>query len=186
MSELANERGYYRELMDFVQAIVWRGSAQTYQFTFISSYAEALLGYPVQRWIEEPTFRRDHIHPEDRDWALELCGRATKEKKRHEFDYRMIAADGRVVWLHDVVHVVVENDQPVELIGVMVDITEKKHAEEVLRRRQDQLRTIIDAIPQQIWCGLPDGSIDFANERWRSYLGLALEGMQNEAVHKIL
>ena len=186
MSELANEREYYRELMDFVRAIVWRGSALTYQFTFVSSYAETLLGYPVQRWIDEPTFWRDHIHPEDRDWATEFCDRATREKRTHEFDYRMIAADGRVVWLRDVVHVVVENDQPKELIGVMVDITERKDAEEALRRSQDQLRTIIDAIPQQIWCGRPDGSIDFANERWRSYMGLTLEEIQDDGWQKML
>jgi formate hydrogenlyase transcriptional activator len=186
MSELANEREYYRELMDFVRAIVWRGSALTYQFTFVSSYAETLLGYPVQRWIDEPTFWRDHIHPEDRDWAMEFCDRATREKRTHEFDYRMIAADDRVVWLRDVVHVVVENDQPKELIGVMVDITERKDAEEALRRSQDQLRTIIDAIPQQIWCGRPDGSIDFANERWRSYMGLTLEEIQDDGWQKML
>jgi formate hydrogenlyase transcriptional activator len=186
MSELTNDRGYYRELMDFVQAIVWRGSAQTFQFTFVSSYAETLLGYPVQRWIDEPAFWRDHIHPDDRDWAMEFCDRATREKRTHEFDYRMIAADGRVVWLHDAVHVVVENDQPKELIGVMVDITEKKDAEEALRRSQDQLRTIIDVIPQQIWCGLPDGSNDFANERLLSYVGLSQEELRGDGWLKIL
>jgi formate hydrogenlyase transcriptional activator len=186
MSELANESTCYRELIGFVQAIVWRGSAETFQFTFVSPYAETLLGYPVRRWLDEPTFWADHIHPEDRDWALKFCVAATREKKAHEFDYRMIAADGRVVWLRDLVHVLVENDQPKELIGVMVDITEKKDAEEALRRSDDQLRLTIDVIPQQIWCGLPDGSINFANQRWRSYMGLTLEGLKGDGWQNML
>ncbi|HEY6248784.1 MAG TPA: PAS domain-containing protein [Candidatus Angelobacter sp.] len=95
LRSLANERDRYRELVDCVQAIVWRGSAETFRFTFINSYAETLLGYPVHRWLDEPSFWKDHIHPEDREWAVEFCAKATREKRAHEFDYRMLAADGR-------------------------------------------------------------------------------------------
>jgi formate hydrogenlyase transcriptional activator len=186
MSELANESTYYRELIGFVQAIVWRGSAKTFQFTFVSLYAETLLGYPVQRWLDEPNFWRDHIHPDDRESTVAFCAKATNEKRSHEFDYRMIAADGRVVWLHDLVHVVVENDQPTELVGVMVDITEKKQAEEALAQSETRLRLTIDAIPQQIWSSPPDGSVDFANQRWRSYLGLGLEKLKGDGWQEML
>jgi formate hydrogenlyase transcriptional activator len=184
--ELAQERDRYRELLDLLQAIVWRGSAQTFQFTFISPYAEALLGYPTQRWLDEPNFWREHIHPDDREWTVEFCAKATKEKRSHEFDYRMIAADGRVIWLHDVVHVIVEGDQAAELIGVMVDITEKKQAEEALAQSESRLRFTIDAIPQQIWSSPVDGSNDFANQRLLSYVGMSLEQLKGDGWEKIL
>jgi len=185
-NELIQERDRYRGLLDCVPAIVWRGSAQTFQFTFISPYAETLLGYPAQRWLDEPDFWRNHIHPDDRELTVAICAKATNEKRSHEFDYRMVAADGRVVWLHDLVHVVVENDQPTELIGVMVDITDKKQAEEALAQNENRLQLTIDAIPQQIWSSPPDGSVDFANQRWRSYLGLGLEKLKGDGWQEML
>ena len=185
-NELVQEHDRYRELLDYVQAIVWRGNAQTFQFTFISPYAETLLGYPVQRWLDEPNFWSDHIHPDDRESAVAFCAKATNERRSHEFDYRMIAADGRVVWLHDLVHVVLENGQPTELIGIMVDITEKKKAEEELAQSENRLRLTIDAIPCQIWSGPADGSLDFANERWRTYMGLRLDELKGNGWQNML
>ncbi len=129
---------HYRQLVETVQAIVWRADARTFQFSFVSKEAESLLGYPVERWTAEPTFWTDHIHPDDREWAVSFCAKATQEKKPHEFEYRMIAADGRVIWLRDIVRVVVENDRAKELIGVMVDITERKRAEGELSQRVRQ------------------------------------------------
>src|SRR3954447_3427204 len=72
---LMQERDRYRELFDYVPAIVWRGNAQTFQFTFISPYAEILLGYPVQRWLAEPNFWKDHIHPDDREPTVAFCAK---------------------------------------------------------------------------------------------------------------
>jgi PAS domain S-box-containing protein len=106
---------------------------------FISKQAERVLGYPVERWLSEPTFWRDHLHPEDREWALQFCQTATAEKRDHEFEYRIIAADGRVVWLHDLVTVVVEGDRVTRVRGVMVDLTNRKQAEEALRQAQADL-----------------------------------------------
>ena len=126
------------QILDSIQAIVWRGDPRTFQFTYVSGEAEALLGYPCERWTTEPTFWADHIHPEDREWAVSFCAKATAERRTHEFEYRMIAADGRVVWLRDIVRVVVEDDQVRELIGVMVDVTERRRVEEEAERKRRQ------------------------------------------------
>jgi PAS domain S-box-containing protein len=63
----------------------------------------------------------------------------------HEFEYRMIAADGRVVWLRDIVAVHVEDNRPVALRGVMVDITENKRAEAELQDKEAQYRGIFES-----------------------------------------
>ncbi len=106
--------------------IIWRGDARTFQFKYVSQEAEEILGYPVSRWIDEPTFWIEHIHPDDRDWAPSFCARATADCEDHDFEYRMIASDGRVVWLRDIVRVSLEDGVPVELYGVMVDITDRR------------------------------------------------------------
>jgi PAS domain S-box-containing protein len=119
----------YEQLVASLDGIVWELDARTFLFTFVSQQAERLLGYPMEQWLA-PGFWVDHLHPDDRAWAVEFCQRATRERRNHDFEYRMIAADGRTVWLRDVVSVIVEGDVATKLRGVMVDVTERKRAEE--------------------------------------------------------
>jgi len=129
----------FRDLVNSVEAIVWEATVPSFQFSFISKEAERVLGYPVERWLSEPTFWKDHVHPEDREWALQYCQTATAEKRNHQFEHRMIAADGSVVWLRDLVTVVVEGDRVTRVRGLMVDLTNRKKAEEALRQARADL-----------------------------------------------
>lgn len=110
--------------------------AQTFAFTFVSPQAERMLGYPLARWTEEPTFLPDHIHPDDRERAVNFCMQNTKALRNHELEYRMIAADGRVVQMQEIATVVVEQNQAVRLRGLILDITKQKMLEEHLRQTQ--------------------------------------------------
>jgi len=121
-------------LLQTLRVIVWRGDPDSFRFTYVSPAAVAILGYPVERWLDEPDFWTDKMHPGDRDWALNYCLKSTEALTDHEFEYRMLASDGRTVWLKDIVHLIVENGRPVESVGVMVDITDRKRAEEAERR----------------------------------------------------
>lgn len=139
---LRRSQKQYHDLIQSIDGIVWEADAETFRFTFVSDDAERILGFPARTWIEEPHFWSDHIHPEDREWAIRLCTKATEEKRPHRFEYRMTAADGRVVWLGDIVSVVVENGKAVKLRGVMIDITQRREAEEGARRNHDRIRTL--------------------------------------------
>ncbi len=147
LEERVRERtGRFRDLVNSVEGIVWEADAATFQFSFVSEQAERILGYPVERWLSEPTFWKDHLHPHDREWAVPFCERATGENRDHDFEYRMIAADGRVVWLHDLVTVVVDDGRATQLRGVMVDITDRKHAETALQERAGLLDLTHDTV----------------------------------------
>jgi two-component system cell cycle sensor histidine kinase/response regulator CckA len=135
------------DLIATIDGIVWEADASTFSFTFVSAQAERLLGYPTRRWVEEPTFWLDHMHPDDRDEAKSFCLACTREGRDHQFDYRMRAADGRIVWLHDVVTVISEAGRPVKLRGVMVDITGRKDAEAARERTQALLSSIVEHSP---------------------------------------
>ena len=113
-----------RELLDDLDAIVWEADPQTVQFSFVSQKAERLLGYPVQRWLDEPDFRVNLIHPEDREWVLATWAAAVQDVRHNMFDYRVVAADGRILWIREILHVT--GDAPgraSRLTGVMLDIT---------------------------------------------------------------
>jgi PAS domain S-box-containing protein len=129
----------FRDLVNSVEGIVWEADVPSFRFSFISEQAERVLGYPVDRWVSEPTFWKDHVHPEDQEWTLQFCQNATAEKRDHQFEYRMIAADGSAVWLRNLVTVVVEGDRITRVRGLMVDLTNRKQAEEGLRQAQADL-----------------------------------------------
>ncbi|HWO29177.1 MAG TPA: PAS domain S-box protein [Candidatus Acidoferrum sp.] len=70
--------------------------------------------------------------------------------------------------------------------ALRTEIAEHERAREDLRRSEDRLRLVIDTIPQQIWSGPPDGSLDFCNAQWRFYMGLTQEELQGEGWQRML
>lgn len=119
-------------LINTIDGIVWECDAKTFAFNFISQKVEKILGYTAEEWLESKTFWVDHIHPEDRKWTTDYCTLKTKENLNHDFEYRMIAKNGAVVWLKDIVNVISKNDQALSLRGIMIDITTTKEAEKDL------------------------------------------------------
>jgi two-component system, LuxR family, sensor kinase FixL len=127
-----------RFLLESTHAIPWVADAQTWRFTYVGPQAGALLGYPHEAWFE-PDFWVTHIHADDRQAALAFCLEHSRKHADYEFEYRMVAADSRTVWIHDIVHVVAENGRPVLLRGFMVDVTARRQAEEESRSLREQL-----------------------------------------------
>ncbi|OGL09475.1 MAG: hypothetical protein A3I14_02640 [Candidatus Rokubacteria bacterium RIFCSPLOWO2_02_FULL_73_56] len=128
-SEASEQR--FRDLVESLDAIVWEADAETCGLTFVSRSAEALLGYPAARWLAEPAFVAEHLHPDDREATVALCRAATLDAADHQLEYRMIGADGRIVWIHDTVRVLRDADGRGRLLrGVKVDITALKRAQQ--------------------------------------------------------
>ena len=130
-------------LLEATNVVPWEADAQTWTFTYVGPQAEALLGYPPKRWYEKD-FWASHIHPEDRESAIDFCQTSSKTLTDFEFEYHMIAADGRTVWLNDVVNVIAENGTPRLLRGFIKDITDRKLAEEALREAYEQLEARVE------------------------------------------
>jgi PAS domain S-box-containing protein len=130
----------YEGLVNSIDGIVWRAELPSLQFTFVSPQAERFLGYPTRCWLDDPNFWQDHIHSEDRARAIRLCTGLTAEKKYQDFEYRMLAADGCLVWLRNLVSLGAEPGEAPHVSGIMLDITKRKQSEEKLRRIQAKLR----------------------------------------------
>ena len=148
--ERAKSEQAYAALVSSVDGIVWEVELPSYRFLYVSPQAERLLGYPIDRWINDANFWIEHMHPDDRAWAPLFCERATAARQDHEFYYRMVRADGQIVWLHDLVTVVLENGVPCRLRGIMVDVTETKRAEEALHAREQEYRALVENSPDVV------------------------------------
>jgi PAS domain S-box-containing protein len=160
-------------LLDALPAIAWSAAVPSFRFTYINPAAEKLLGYPAERWLNEPNFWTDHIHPDDRHVAV-FCHDETLCCRDHELVYRMIAADGRTVWLRDYVNVYIADGVPMELFGVMVDITREREAEEASIENRENFRRMVELSPDCIGVQV-DGIYVYVNQAFVQLLGAKSE-----------
>lgn len=130
-----------QEVMDGTPGVVWEADAQTFNFTFVSRQCEAITGFTAEEWLQ-PGFWLSRLHPEDRAEAAAYCMDRTQELEDHVFDYRFIAKDGAVLWMHDRVGVVAEGGRPRWVRGVMLDITERKRLEQEVDARNRELARV--------------------------------------------
>ncbi len=137
----------FRDLLGDVDAIVWDADPATFQFRFVSERAPEILGYPVEQWLQEPDFWSRHLHPDDREWVLAVCRKVAETGGDHRLEYRMVAADGRVVWIRDNARMVLGGKGPSQLRGLMVDITEIKQAQQALQKSEATNRALLGAVP---------------------------------------
>ena len=122
----------------------------------------------------EEFFQR--LHPDDQPGFRELIQTAIREKAEWEADYRIMPPDDAVRDIHVVGHPVLSTSGDlVEFVGTVIDVTERKRAEEGLRRSEIELRQMLDFTPQYIGVMGADGSPLYANRASLDYIGMSLD-----------
>ncbi|MCA9305024.1 MAG: PAS domain-containing protein [Phycisphaerales bacterium] len=166
----------WRRLVENLNVVAWEGSPDSFDFTYVSAHAERLLGYSVREWLA-PGFWVSRLHPEDRERAIDYCQSQTKLGKGHDFEYRMIARDGRVVWIRDSVSLIYESGGNVaQICGFLIDITENKAAEQVRAEQANHLRLVVEQLPAVLWT--LDRDLRFTTSEGRGLEGLGLAPAQ--------
>ncbi len=139
--KLLDSEFQFRQLVQTQSAIVWRYDLISEHMTFVSNEAEKLLGYSNDQWFEKG-FWHNHIHEDDREQAYVHTLKAVSHQQKYDFEYRMIAKSGQIVWVKDIVNVIVENGLATELVGVMIDISLEKKAEQQMRLAATTFETL--------------------------------------------
>jgi len=139
--KLADTLQSFGTLLDTVEGIVWEVDAATLDVTFVSRYAEKMLGYPVAQWFR-PGFWESHIYVDDRERVMHEITHALAERKTVTLDYRVLTAGRCVLWIHDRIGVRLQ-DGRVKLLGIAVDMTAHKKVEEELELERSSLEARI-------------------------------------------
>ncbi|SNB44910.1 PAS domain S-box protein [Geobacter sp. DSM 9736] len=136
----------------------------------------ALFGVPADgRTTYEEVLKL--IHPEDRHLIENATRQACDPASGSTFqlEYRVPMPDGTVRWLasRGQAYVEMENrSPPLRIIGINIDITERKQAEEELRESERRFRMIADLLPNLVWTATANGAVDFINRTFENYVGL--------------
>ena len=182
---LRQDEGRLQSLLEVANVIPWEANAETWKFTYVGPQAVTILGYPSEAWYQ-PTFWEEHIHPDDRQYAIDLCRKCSQECDDYQFEYRMIAADGGVVWLHDLVSVQSIQGQPKTLSGFMVDITDRKQTQILIEEKERQLRLVTDSLPVLICYIDRDQRYQFNNRAYEEWFGRKAEEYKAKRIREVL
>ena len=131
-AELRDARSKYGALVEQIPAIVYVDAADEDMSTlYVSPQIQEILGYSAQEYIDDPGLWERILHPDDREDAMATYLRGRESGEPFVFEYRLLARDGRIVWFRDSAIVLTDPaGRPESIQGVMLDITERKEAEE--------------------------------------------------------
>jgi diguanylate cyclase (GGDEF)-like protein/PAS domain S-box-containing protein len=140
LDEISSAGEDYRRLVERLPAIVYASEIGEHgRWRYVSPQIEEILGYSPEEWMADPGLWARQLHPDDRERALEQETRKVAAAGgAAPIDYRMFTRDGGVVWILD--EAVLEPDERGTPVwhGVLYDITERKMAEQELRRAAAQ------------------------------------------------
>ena len=154
--------------------IVNRRGQWNSQLTAIYDFTPAGEGITAAEW-------NSLFHPDDRIRLAQEYEEVLERKDEFHFEFRALRSNHPVRWISSRGRVIRdENGKPIRLIGIHVDITQRRQAEEALHREEQQFRVLADSIAELCWMAHPDGSLFWYNQRWFDYTGTCLEEMKGD------
>src|SRR5258706_3704940 len=179
VSDRKRAQDHLRLVIDTIPAMAW------------SVLPDGTMEFINQRWLEYAGLSFEEavadgtrtMHPAEVAGIMQKWSVAMAAGQPFEGEMRLRRADGEYRWfLVRTVPLRDEQGKIVKWYGTSIDIEDRKRiadalreSEQRLRHSEDQPRVVIDTIPTMAWSLLPDGAVDFVNQRWLEYTGLSFQ-----------
>ena len=145
--QLRQSEARFRQLVEGMPATVYTAGLEAFGATrYVSPQVEAMLGFPQAAWDSDPGLCSRLLHPGDRRRVARGFARSIADRLPFSAEYRMVAADGRIVWVRDEALIVAGATGAADhLQGVRLDVTDRRLAQDALRAANENLRRAKDA-----------------------------------------
>jgi PAS domain S-box-containing protein len=175
VASLRDAETRYRALVEQLPLVTYVSAIDKPGFSaYVSPQIEGLLGYTPEEWLATPNLFWRVVHPDDveRVRMEHRVGYATG--RAFSSQYRLVARDGRVVWVEDEIIVVADAEgKPVQAQGFLLDITHRKAAEAALGESEERFRTLVANVPGIIFrCAIDeDWTMEFLSDEVEEVVG---------------
>jgi PAS domain S-box-containing protein len=174
--KLRESEAYLAEAQRLSHTGSWAWNPATGENRYWSDECFRLMGFDPAAGMPPFETVAQRFHPDDQPIFAEKLERARREREEFEVDYRIIHPGGEMRDIHAVGHPVLSpSGDLVDFVGSVIDITERKQAEDNIRQSENELRHILDFAPQQVAVLGPDGTRIYSNQANLDYLGFTLE-----------
>jgi PAS domain S-box-containing protein len=155
--EAAEER--YRSLVEQLPAVTYRSDVRDRvegdRVDYVSPFVFDLTGFTPEVW-SSPGFWESRIHEDDRAEVVAEARRTDATGEPFDAEYRLVRADGGIIWVHDTSAVVRRSDETAVWQGLIQDVTERKDAERALEIAEERFRTLVEQLPAVIYIDAVD------------------------------
>ena len=176
----------FRQLAENIQEVFWMTDPEKNQMIYISPAYEEVWGRSCESLYASPLSWLETIHPEDR--ARVLSSAVTRQVSgNYDEEYRIIRADGNVRWIKDRAFPVPDDFGMIyRIAGIAEDITDRKVAEEALRKAYGETEKILASLPASIIIVENDERVVYANHLVEQDFEIAHEAVVGNLIHEIL
>jgi PAS domain S-box-containing protein len=167
-------RRRFRLLVEQLPGVTYIEQFGASSAAYVSPQMEALMGTRQDEWVTDPDLFGKLLHPEDRERVLTTFARAHAAFESVQIEYRLVARDGRIVWIHDDSAVARDDDgTPLYLQGYMTDMTLRKQHELELRTAQERYRTLAEQLPLVTYVDslVPGGTMPYISPQIEELVG---------------
>lgn len=181
--ELEEAEARYRTLIETIPAVTYIADwDELGSFRYVSPQIEGLLGFPAKDWLGASRLWEERLHPDDRERVIAETRYAYREQKAFDCEYRLIAADGRVVWVWERDTVIRDDHgEPHLTQGIVTDVTATRIAEAALAESEERNRGVVHALEEGLLIYGPDGRAISCNAAATRILGLSEEELLGRA-----
>jgi PAS domain S-box-containing protein len=142
LAKLTKAEARFRRLVEQVPAVIYIDSTdEAASSRYVSPRYEELTGHSPEEAVTHPWLWANHIHPDDREWVMAASSHADERDEPRALEYRIIAGDGRELWVRDEAAVTGRDadGRACTWQGTLVDVTEDHRAEDQIRRLNAEL-----------------------------------------------